>query len=188
MRSIKNSVEMTKKLSDFIQSVRQEACDMDRIAMGNGKIIKYIFEIKKDEKVDLAFLYSDIHLSHHEALNRADVQIKKGDDVNIRGPFPLRDGALADSRILRWERELRKSKEDQIIIEQAKSRCVDAGDKYLYVVVANSYGIDRVVNFRSSQKALSSPSVTKMIKKVYYGTGHVVRVCLLNGEEKRYES
>jgi hypothetical protein len=188
MRSIKNSVEMTKKLSDFIQSVRQEACDMDRKAMENGKIIKYIFEIKKDNNVDLAFLYSDIHLSHHEALNRADVQIKKGDDINIRGPFPLREGALADSRILRWEREKRKSEEDEKVISRAKERCISAGDKYLYVVVANSYGIDRVVDFRSSQKALSKNSVTKMIKKVYYGTGHVVRVCLLSGEEKRYES
>jgi hypothetical protein len=185
MRAVKNSADMSK-LSKFVHSVRQEAKEMDEKALDNGKMIKYIFEIRRKGKLDLAFLYSDIHLTQNEALNRTNVRLKKGDDINIRGPFPLYDGALANSKIARWEREKERSEQDLILMDKLIEDEKQAGNKYIYFTMAKSYGVDRLVDNQASKSALPQSEVNKMLKKIYYGTGFVNRICLSNGKTKRY--
>jgi len=189
MRSIKYEInEMNKRLYHFISSIREEATTMDNKALEDNKLIKYIFEVKKQTgKIELSFLYSDIHLTKDEALNRSKIKIKKGDSLQLRGPFPLYDGALADSKIARWEFEKQKVDVDKEEIETYISEQKDKGFKYVYLIMANSYGVCRLISMQSSKKALSDSSVNKMLKKVYYGTGLVKRVNILNGKEKVYE-
>jgi hypothetical protein len=187
MRSIKNNKEMSKGLSKFVHSIRQEAISMDKDAFADGKLIKYIFEIRNSKGLNLAFLYSDVYLSNSEALNRANVKIKKKDEIIIRGPFPLYDGALANSKIARWEKEKERSVRDSNIIKEETKNAKESGFKYIYFLISNEYNVDRVLDFEISEKALVKSAVNKMLAKLP-SKGRVERINLVNNKANYYEN
>jgi hypothetical protein len=186
MRSTKNRKEMSKNLAEFVASIRQEAIAMDKEAVENGKIIKYIFEVKKEEKTDLAFLYSDIYLSKSEALNRVNIKLNKKDELIIRGPFPLFEGSLSDAKIARWEKEKAKSERDLSMIEDEKEIAKISGFKYIYVLYSTEYKVDRVVDFQVAEKAMTTREIRRLLKKLP-ATGRLERVNLINESVKIYE-
>ncbi|MFW5890626.1 MAG: hypothetical protein ACOCUI_00230 [bacterium] len=159
----------------------------DEEAKAEGNLIKYIIEIynKKDIIEEVQQVYSNKYIFEYEIIRDLKISNIK---YNIRGPFPLYDGALADSKLNRWEIEKNKEQEDKVTSDNIFNEAEDKNYKYGYIVYEKIMGVKRFIELKFTNKALPKYKVDKMLNATSTGNGRIVkRIKIKNGEEKIYK-
>lgn len=159
----------------------------DQKALEDGQSIKYVVEIydKNDTLIEVKEVYSSVYSFEKEILE--DLNLSP-ENCNVRGPFPLVEGALADSKLNRWENEKEKSEKDVTIVEKHFAEAEQKHYKYGYIVYEEVLGVKRFAELKFTDKALPRYKVNKMLRSSKHGhKRHVLRVKLSDGKEKLYE-
>lgn len=171
----------SKDTLSLMISVMRESAAQDKKERLNGKLLKYIFEIRdaKNKIKDVICAYTCSYYYINEIILKTGLGEK---NLTVRGPFPIVEDGLVDSKINRWKEENEKSSGDSGLIEKKIKDAKKNGYKYIYLIFDNIFGIERFSSFSNSDKAYALSKVNKLISS---GTNrHIKRINLLNGKEK----
>lgn len=158
----------------------------DKEALDKGKFLKYIVEVyDKNSGIlnEVRTFYTDSYIFTNEFIfqNKIDPWNK------VRGPFPLKEGALADGKLNRWEYEKKKLETDTIKMQNHIKEAIEKKFKYGYTLYDNIFGIKTIVEIKFVDKSLSEKEIQEMKKNFGVGSsGFIVRTTLSNGVEKEY--
>lgn len=159
----------------------------DQQARASGELLKYIVELFDDKGVlnEVREIYSKHYLFEGEIVHNLKIHSRK---YYIRGPFPLVEGALTDSRLNRWEKEKEKASKDEQLLTDHFFDAKEKDYKYGYIVYEETFGVKTFVELKFTHKALPQHEVSKILRNSPRGKQrHITRVKLSDGKEKIYQ-
>jgi len=163
--------------------IMHDSAEKDQEERANGKLLKYVFEIrnKNNEIRDVMCAYTESYYTDAEITSKVGLS---GDEFTMRGPFPLAEGAITDSKINRWKEEQEKSVNDVLIVDEKIKQAQREEYKYIYLIYDYIFDVDRFVSFSKSNTAFKKDKIHKILS--IGNSRRIKRLNLTNGEEKRY--
>ena len=170
-------------LKDIVKGT--EKFDADAIEQGSH--IKYVLEYydKNEDLVDLVNFYTDRYYELNEFLKCSNDIKKEGFDVVPRGPFELYKDAFDEAKIVRYQWEKSKVKDDEEYISREVVLHKDKY-KYLYVLTIELFTIERVYSTVLTNRAMRTNEIKKLLKVEFGSNPKIVRKNLNNFTEKIY--
>jgi len=170
-----------------VKGIVKASKESDKKARADGELLKYVVEIH--DKKGVLNEVREIYSKHYVFPSEVSMNLNLGKEGhNVRGPFPLSEGALANSKLNRWEIEKEKEEKDTSVLEGHFSDAEEKNYKYGYIVYEEIFGIKRFVELKFSDKALLKSNVDRMLNASSHGhKRRVLRVKLSNNQEKLYE-
>ena len=168
-----------------VKGIVKASKQSDEKAIEDGELLKYVVEIydKKNILNEVKEFYSKVYAFHAEIsrdMNLLSINHK------IRGPFPLVEDALTNSKLDRWEIEREKCDSDKNIIDMHLSK--NREYKYGYIVYDEIFTVKRFVELKFTNVALPKYKIDKMLKSS--DSSHkrcIIRVKLDTKKEKIYQ-
>lgn len=185
MKKVSSKEKKSEDTLELMLKVMRESSDRDKKEVAAGNLIKYIFEIRdtKGNIEDVICVYTDLYYNRNEIISKSGFE---GTHFTIRGPFPLYDGAMANSKINRWKSETEKSEKDLVLIEKKIALAEKSRYKYIYLFFDDVFGVERFTTFLNANKAIPKYKIEKFLEKGNKRT--IKRIALDTGNEKVYEA
>jgi hypothetical protein len=169
-----------------VKEISSLSKENDAEAIKKEKLLKYIVEVygKEDGILnEVRTYYSDSYVFIPEL-----IKDHKIDSWNrVRGPFPLKNGALANAKLNRWEHEKKKLEEDAKKMNDCFNEAKTKEYKYGYVLHDEMFGLKRILEIKFTESVLSQKEIQVMLnsseskQKVSLN-----RIKLCDGSEKIY--
>jgi len=156
-----------------INEISDASKKADENAIKSGSLLKYIVELydKNGMLNEVKSFYTEAYIYPIEVCYDMGLTNLKH---KIRGPFPLIENALADSKINRWELEKDNFTKDKTVIESHIINSRDKNYKYAYVVYEEIFGINKFIEIRFSYKSLSKDSINNILNIKRFGNKRTI--------------
>jgi hypothetical protein len=169
---------------ELMLKIMRNSKNRDREEAKKGNVLKYVFEMRGDDNQieDVVCAYTEAYYKNDEIAAKSGLNNKK---FTIRGPFPIVEGGISDSKINRWREEKEKSKNDDFLIKSKIKETKKAGFKYIYLIFDCIFDVERFASFMTAKKALEKRKIQKLLGSSV--NRKIKRINLFNNQEKIYE-